>query len=135
MGTAKSVTRRNEWQVMSVNLELTTKREHQFLIAALTGELDHHSAEAVRGKLDLELEIHPGTHLILDLSGLTFMDSSGLGVILGRYRKIKSLGGEMAIVNIPHAIEKVVQISGLHKIMHFYRSKSEALREMKGGLH
>ncbi len=118
-----------------MNLELTTKREAEFLIATLKGELDHHSAEAVRGKLDLDLDIHPNSSLILDLGGLTFMDSSGLGVILGRYRKIKSLGGEMSIVNIPRSIEKVIQISGLHKIMHFYRSSSEALREMKGGLH
>ncbi len=118
-----------------MNLELATRREAAFLIASLTGELDHHSAEVVRGKLDLELDIHPSTSLILDLGGLTFMDSSGLGVILGRYRKIKSLGGEMVIVNTPRSIEKVIQISGLHKIMHFYRTSSEALREMKGGLH
>ena len=104
------------------------------MLATLSGELDHHSAEAVRGKLDVELEVHPGTWLILDMGGLTFMDSSGLGVILGRYRKIKSQSGEMALANVPHAIEKVVQIAGLQKIMRIYHSSQEALREMKGGL-
>lgn len=117
-----------------VNLELATRRNQRFLVVVLTGELDHHSAESVRGKLDLELEVHPDTWLILDLGGLTFMDSSGLGVILGRYRKIRSLGGEIAIVNIPHPLEKVVQIAGLQKIMHIYNSSNEALHEMKGGL-
>jgi stage II sporulation protein AA (anti-sigma F factor antagonist) len=125
---------RHTGQVDMVNLELETKRDQRFLVAVLTGELDHHSAETVRGALDLELEVHHDTWLILDLGGLTFMDSSGLGVILGRYRKIRSLGGEMAIVNIPHPLEKVVQIAGLQKIMHIYHSSNEALHDMKGGL-
>ena len=117
-----------------MNLELTTRREERFLVAMLSGELDHHSAEAVRGKLDLELHVHPDTWLILDLGGLTFMDSSGLGVILGRYRKLNSLGGEMALANIPRPIQKVAQLAGLQRIMRVYPSSTEAIHAMKGGL-
>ncbi len=117
-----------------MNLQVRTTREGRFLLAALDGELDHHSAEYVRGTLDWEVDQQRGTLLILDLGGLAFMDSSGLGVILGRYRKIKSQGGEMAIANVPRGVDKVVQIAGLHKVMHVYRTSQEALREMKGGL-
>lgn len=113
-----------------MNLTLSKKREGRVLVARLAGELDHHTTETVRNTLDRELDTHPETWLILDLGDLTFMDSSGLGVILGRYRKIKSLGGEMALARIPQRIEKVVQISGLKKIMLIYATSEEAQAKM-----
>ena len=66
-------------------MQITTKRTGSQLTASLSGELDHHSAAQVREILDgaLTLDIRA---LSLDLSGITFMDSSGIGVILGRYR-------------------------------------------------
>ena len=73
-------------------MQITTKRTGTVLHAALSGELDHHSAAAVRQALDAAME-DGVRELVLDLSGVSFMDSSGIGVILGRYRILRARGG------------------------------------------
>ncbi len=114
---------------MSVNVR--TKRVGGVLVASLQGELDDHSADAVRKALDRELDAMSPPRLVLDLEGVTFMDSSGLGVILGRYRKISERGGQMRIASVPAQIHKLFAISGLHKVMHVHAKQGEAVRALK----
>ncbi len=85
--------------------------------AHLFGELDHHSAEQVKDELDTLIRRFNDINLILDLKNLSFMDSSGLGVILGRYKKLKAKGGKMYIKNANPQIEKVFTVSGIYQII------------------
>ena len=82
----------------------------------LSGELDHHSAPAVKRRLD-DIISSGATKIILDLSGLRFMDSSGIGVLLGRYQRVKTAGGSIGVRNASKQVDKVFRIAGLYKII------------------
>ena len=97
-----------------MQLELT--REGGNLTAALIGELDHHAAAEVRQTIDAALlSCRPQT-LRLDLSRLTFMDSSGIGLIMGRYRLMTSLEGVLRLTGTPPRMERMIRLSGLDKL-------------------
>ncbi|MEN9406635.1 MAG: hypothetical protein RLZ12_919 [Bacillota bacterium] len=94
----------------------------------LAGELDHHTARKTRSVIEDELKLMKNAKLILNLAELNFMDSSGLGVILGRYRALKEAGGELMLCGLSPAIKKLLQLSGLLKIMTTYENEQEALK-------
>ncbi|NLG89420.1 MAG: anti-sigma factor antagonist [Clostridiaceae bacterium] len=98
-------------------LEITFKRQNRILTVYLKGELDHHAVLKVKETIDLQLVKSPVALLILDMSAVTFMDSSGVGLIVGRYNKMKSLGGSMKIANPGLNILKVLKMSGLSRLM------------------
>lgn len=85
--------------------------------ARLCGELDHHSAEQARNMLDTMLHDITIRDLTLDLSGVTFMDSAGLGVILGRYRILSLRGGKLTVCGMSSAIDRIFRMSGLYAIV------------------
>lgn len=95
------------------------KVERQTLLLKLNGELDMNTSESLRQAIDTEIERRGIRHVILDLEGVSFIDSSGLGVILGRYKKLLPLGGKIVISNVPPHIYKIMELSGLPKIIQF----------------
>ncbi|HAA24520.1 MAG TPA: anti-anti-sigma factor [Ruminiclostridium sp.] len=100
-----------------MKLDITLKRQNRVLTVYLKGELDHHAVSKVKETIDLQLVKMPVSQLILDMSAVTFMDSSGVGLIVGRFNKMKSLGGSMKIKNPGFSILKVLQMSGLSRLM------------------
>ncbi|MCY0877055.1 MAG: anti-sigma F factor antagonist [Firmicutes bacterium] len=114
-----------------MKVKLESAHRGSMLIASLSGELDDHEADTVRTILDREMEKSGAKRLVLDLADLTFMDSSGLGVILGRYRKLKAQGGQMAIANVSPTVSKLFEISGIRKIMTVYRKREDAVHALK----
>lgn len=102
------------------------------LLVSLSGELDHHSADSVRIKLDNKLEELGDINLILDFSGIHFMDSSGIGTVIGRYKRISEHGGQVAIINLKPEIRKVFELSGLFKIIKEYNNAEDALKSFRG---
>ena len=91
---------------------LKTKFENNVLTAFIEGELDHDSAARIRTKLDGICESIKPKLLNLD-SGVSFMDSSGIGLVLGRYRQMKLLGGSVRVINIPENMYRLFALSGL----------------------
>lgn len=79
----------------------------------LAGELDHHAAKAARELIDTLIQQQRPSLLRLDFSGVTFMDSSGIGLIMGRYRMMALYGGRVAVVKVPEGLKKMMQLSGL----------------------
>lgn len=98
------------------------------LVVSLIGELDHHSAEEVRVKIDDRISRENIRKLVLDFSGVTFMDSSGIGVIIGRYKKISMRSGEVNIISVSKSIKRVFELSGIFKIIKYYENLDEALK-------
>ena len=92
---------------------LNISYENGVLTAKLSGELDHHIAPDIRSDIDSSCESVRPARLVLDFGGVTFMDSSGIGLIMGRYRCISLLGGRLEVVNIPPALKKIFVISGI----------------------
>lgn len=97
------------------------------LIIYLNGELDHHTAENVRIKIDNKIEETGVKNLILDFSDVNFMDSSGIGVVIGRYRKVTAYGGKVAIVGLKPEIRRVFELSGMFKIIKEYKNLENAI--------
>lgn len=100
------------------------------LIVHLNGELDHHSANEVRKKIDEMLDRNKCNSLIFDFDKVSFMDSSGIGVIIGRYKKIIAYKGKMAMVCPRDTVKKVFELSGLQKIMKCYDSVNDAVNNL-----
>lgn len=92
------------------------KTEPQRLTAYLSGEIDHHRAKALREEIDFAVrEQYPPT-VVLDFRGVTFMDSSGIGLIMGRARLMEEYGGTLEIHNPSQQIRKVLRISGADRL-------------------
>ena len=82
----------------------------------LSGELDHHAARDLREQVDAAVERSKARILRLDFSDVGFMDSSGIGLIMGRYRLMQSLGGTLAVAGMSDRIEKVMRLAGLDRL-------------------
>ena len=87
------------------------------LLVRLTGELDQCTASGIRRDLDQLLSDARVRHLVLDLGGMPFMDSSGLGVILGRYRTLQLRGGSVSLMHLSPQVRRVYDLSGMAKII------------------
>ena len=100
-------------------MEVSVKCEARHIFIRLSGELDHHSAKGLLRRLDQEIEKTLPTQLTLDLSGVTFMDSSGIAVLLRAYRRLGALGGEVRVHNVPPQAARVLRAAGLDKLIRF----------------
>ena len=100
------------------------------LIVRLAGELDHHESELLRNNWKDMMYQNPIKHVILNLENVTFMDSSGLGVILGRYKEVLQLGGEMVVCSISPSIKRLFEMSGLFKIVRLEENETFALETL-----
>ena len=98
-------------------MEIHASKKGPRMHARLCGELDHNSAEQARNMLDTMLHDITIRDLTLDLSGVTFMDSAGLGVILGRYRILSLRGGKLTVCGMSSAIDRIFRMSGLYAIV------------------
>ncbi|HHY99741.1 MAG TPA: anti-sigma factor antagonist [Sedimentibacter sp.] len=89
----------------------------QVLTIKLKGELDHHSAEAARVLVDEKIKNEKYSKLVIDLKGLDFIDSSGIGFVIGRYKVIRKRKGVIEIVNAGKKVRKILDMSGIGKII------------------
>lgn len=96
------------------------------LLVSLSGELDQYAAADLKGKIDVEIQSSPKKNLIIDLSGVTLMDSSGIGLIVGRYKIMYSLGGKLLICGANPYVDKMIALSGIKKIIPVFKDADEA---------
>ncbi len=86
------------------------------LQAALFGEIDHHTAADIRRTVDGEIERLQPSVLSLDFGRVKFMDSSGIGLILGRYRLMSMVGGSVKLDNVPPHLNRIIELSGVRSL-------------------
>ena len=98
-------------------MEIKAVRRGQRIIVRLSGELDHHSAADVRGALDAVLRDVTVREMQLDMTDVTFMDSAGLGVVLGRYRTRAARGGRLIVSGVRTPIDRIFRMSGLYALV------------------
>ena len=106
--------------------------EENCLTIFLPKEVDHHNAEEIRKEADQVIAKKHIKHVIFDFSSTNFMDSSGIGVIMGRYKKVLFLGGHVAVTNVGKNINRVLKFSGLYNIVSLHQSNTEALECFSG---
>lgn len=113
-------------------MQFEKKLERQTLLLRLKGDLDLRTADSLRVAIDTEIDKRGVRTVILNLQNVQFIDSSGLGVLLGRYKKLLPLGGKLKITNVPTHIFKIMELSGLPKIINFYPDETLAAEEGRG---
>ncbi len=112
-------------------MQVTFSQVKKTLIVSLTGELDHHSTEQIRTAIERSITEQDVKNLIFDFSALSFMDSSGIGMIIGRYKLIHSLGGHVILVCPNPHIKKLVTMSGLTRLITTCQTREQALEIIK----
>lgn len=98
-------------------METEYQRENKVLILKITEELDHHMVERIRRESDYEIERHIPRKVVFDFERVNFMDSAGIGLILGRYKNISMLGGKLEVINVTQSINKILIMSGISKLI------------------
>ncbi|HBB71109.1 MAG TPA: anti-anti-sigma factor [Ruminococcus sp.] len=93
------------------------KSENGTAIAVLSGEIDHHSAKEMRAVLDRFIVTMQPEMMAMDMKNITFMDSSGVGLIMGRCKLLKECGGRLEVHDPPPYIRRVLKLSGIERIV------------------
>ena len=97
---------------MAVRIEV----KGEVVTAYLSGELDHHNARFIREAIDAAADLNLPSLLVLDFSDITFMDSSGIGLIMGRYRNLARRGASLHITGTSPQLYKVMKLSGIERL-------------------
>ena len=98
-------------------MEIFIAGKYRTLVVKLSGDLDHHSAGKLREKIDRELERTGAVNVAFDFGRVSFMDSSGIGIIMGRYRKIACFGGKVYAIHADRQIQRILAISGMNRVV------------------
>ena len=91
--------------------------EDKTLIFEITEELDHHASEKIRKRADYEIQRFMPKRVIFDFRRVKFMDSAGIGLILGRYKQAESYGGKLELINVNEKLKRIFEMSGILKII------------------
>ena len=98
-------------------MEITAKSTDRNLLLQLSGELDHHAARDVIREIELAIDAALPRNLILDMESMTFMDSSGIAVILRAHRKMQHLNGSMVVCHVPGQAKRVLDAAGVGRLV------------------
>lgn len=114
-------------------MEITVTIRKKVLVVSLSGELDHHTAKDVKNLIEEVIKNRGVVNLVFDFTNLTFMDSSGIGVVIGRYKLIRSMGGKVTIVSPARNVSKLLSMSGINKIIEIFDDVDSALNSLQEG--
>lgn len=98
-------------------MEQLAARKGELLTITLSGELDHHNAASLRQSIDALLADRSIRELVFDMRAVTFMDSSGIGIVLGRYRLMTERGGKLSIRGANKYVERMIKMAGLSPLI------------------
>lgn len=102
------------------------------LVVAASGELDHHHAVKLREDIDEAMSAFHCIDLVMDLEKVTFMDSSGIGVVYGRYNKISKKNGQLIITGCSQYVEKILHMAGVFTVIQKEKTAADAVSKLKG---
>jgi stage II sporulation protein AA (anti-sigma F factor antagonist) len=109
-----------------MNVEL--EKQSDIFIVKIKGEIDHHSAEIIKQSVDNGIIFNRCRNIVFDFCGVNFMDSSGIGMIIGRYKKVNAINGIVAASGLNDELLRLFNIAGIHKIIRICDSINDAVR-------
>ncbi|MCL2462812.1 MAG: anti-sigma factor antagonist [Defluviitaleaceae bacterium] len=115
-----------------MSLGVITLEKNKCMIVKITGDIDHHTSEEIRLDVDRAYDRSGCRHIIFDFSGVGFMDSSGVGMVIGRYKNAVKKNGKVAIANMNRDLSRIYEITGLGKIIGGFKTLDEAERTLNG---
>lgn len=113
-------------------MELQFKRKNKTMIILISGEIDHHTSIELRRQTESALAQMGGRNIIFGFEEVTFMDSSGIGMMIGRYKQLQALQGRIAIACANEKIAEIIRLSGLTKLLPVFDTIEEALQYTEG---
>lgn len=114
-------------------MKLKVHVEGSVLFVKADGDMDVYGAEEFRRQVDACFQGSGARDLVVNMASVGFMDSSGLGAILGRYRRVSQSGGRMVLSGIRPRVRPMLELAGIHRIIPVASSEGEALEILKGG--
>lgn len=112
-------------------MKIEFSNEKAALIMKIDGEIDHRYATRIRREADRKIVTYPDKTFIIDLSSVSFMDSSAIGVIIGRYKLVKSFGSEVFLVSCSEPVARILSMSGIEKIIKIFDTLPDALNNVQ----
>ena len=109
------------------------KNERSDMIIFVPEELDHHGAEKIRREADQLMGSRRVKQVIFDFRETVFMDSAGIGMIMGRYKLMQSLGGKVTAIHVNQRVRRILLLSGIYKIVGIYEDTPQTTGAMYGG--
>lgn len=116
--------KQQEYEQAEIHYEI----QNNCLIIYVNQDLDHHAVTYLREKSDRLIEAGNIRHVIFDFADADFMDSSGIGLIMGRYKRVMFRGGKAAVTNVKEPVDRIFQMSGLYQIIEKYPTPEDAVR-------
>ena len=107
-------------------MNFTSFLQDKRLTVLLSGEIDHHTARGIMGAITSKIDVYLPRRCVLDLGAVTFMDSSGIAIVIHSLRSMRELGGELALINVPPQPLKVLQAAGIQRLVPVDRERSPA---------
>ncbi len=101
---------------MAIKVDTDRMKDH-VLTLCLIGDIDHHSAKEMRETADENIDIYSPKVLIIDFKEVSFMDTSGIGLVMGRYKIMRSIGGQVEITNLSPYLKRIMNLAGLGKLV------------------
>ncbi|MGL4363081.1 MAG: STAS domain-containing protein [Cellulosilyticaceae bacterium] len=100
------------------------------LIVTPKGEIDHHTCVEIRERVEQEYSKRRAKSILFNCENIVFMDSSGIGLLIGRYRQVVVFGGQVGLYNVSPKVDKILNLSGVYKLMKQYDNEAEALKNL-----
>ncbi len=111
---------------MDIKMEI----KENILCVGLSGEIDHHTCATIKTDVDQIYQSNRVTHILFDFENVTFMDSSGVGLLMGRYRNALMSGGKVVMVKVRPEVDKIMKLSGIYKLITNYSDEKDAIAHL-----
>ncbi|MGN0182380.1 MAG: anti-sigma factor antagonist [Candidatus Ornithomonoglobus sp.] len=115
-------------------MEMTQLTKHRMLVMRMYGELDQRTAGEARSALEREIKRTGAINIAFDFGRVTFMDSSGIGMIIGRYKTVSSLGGRIIVYDASDQVIRLLEMAGLDRLVIIAPTLNEGIKLMKRGM-
>jgi stage II sporulation protein AA (anti-sigma F factor antagonist) len=110
-------------QRRQIAMAMRGEAEGRRLTLSITGEVDHHQVGRLMGEMESRIDLHLPNQLVMDLGGVSFMDSSGIALLLRGWRRVGELGGSLQVVQVPEQAYRVLRAAGLERMMEIGRKE------------
>lgn len=110
-------------------MEISIVGKYKTLVVLLDGDLDHHSVGKLREKIDRELKRTGAVNAAFDFGNVSFMDSSGIGFIMGRYKIVRALGGKVILYGLSDNVRRILEMSGMDRLVIIAKNLEYGLME------
>ncbi len=116
-------------------MELSFSKKNKTVIIMVSGEIDHHTSKELRWQTESAYIDMSVKNIIFHFENVTFMDSSGIGMLIGRYKQLQSIGGKISVVSANEKITEIMKFSGVSKLIPLFDTMEDAFSYTEGREH